>query len=170
MSTPRTSIATKSTTEDLTAVLIQFTDGETLNAQLADMSEDIQRRLALHGLSQKLGDSYSGEKDVAVARAKAEGVLKNLIEGDWKKASVGGGGGISDLVRALSELTGQSIEACTEVVSNLEKKDKAELRKDARIAEILARYSAERAAAKAEAAKTSTSSFNLEALMGGNAG
>lgn len=151
----RASIAKKVTAEDLSGVTIKFEDGQDLVANLADLPEDMLTHLALHGLSQKLGDSYSGEQDISTARALASNVLERLKEGNWAAVREGGGGKISDLAHALSAVTGQPIEACTEKLAGMEKADKSGLRKHPKIKAELARIAAERAAEaekKAEAA------------------
>lgn len=166
----RVSIATKKVADDLSGASISFTNGDVVEAKLDELSPEIQTRLALHGLMQKLGDSYAGVKDdVAVAAARAKNVLQNLMAGDWTKAATGGGGGVSDLVKALSEITGEAIELCVEIVDSLSKKDKAELRNQQQVAVILARYAQERAEAKLaklrESGGDAKAPFDLGALM-----
>ena len=73
-------------------VTFTFATGETEVVKPADLPAEIQKQLMLHGLSQKLGDSYSGE-DADKCHAVFTGVLKNLTEGSWSARSGGGGGG-----------------------------------------------------------------------------
>ena len=149
----RTKIADKKIAEDLTGLTITFSDDSTLTAEIAAIPAEIQRRLMLHGLSQKLGDSYSGEQNVEVARAKAEATLKRLVDGEWTVAREGGGGGrISDLAQALAEETGREIAEAVELLESMDKAQKSNLRKHPKIAARLAAIAAARAAEKAEAA------------------
>lgn len=161
------SIATKKIAEDLSGVLLSFTNGTTVEAMLDQFTPEIQKRLALHGLAQKVGDSYSGEKDVEIAIGRAQNVVKALAEGNWARTGSGGGGGsISDLVRAFAEATGQPVEDCIPIIDGLEKSDKLALRKHKDIAPVLARYAAERAAKKAEeAAQAPDGGIDLAGLI-----
>ena len=103
---PKTSIATKSVAEDRSGVTFSFAgQDEPLVLSLSDLSEEMVINLALHGLSQKAGDSYSGEKDPVVARSKV------------------GTGRISDLAAALARATGKTIEQAVAVLSDLQAKD-----------------------------------------------
>jgi len=160
----RTQIAKKETLEDMSGVNINFNDGESVQARLADFSDDIVVHLALHGLSQKLGDSYSGEQDITSARALASAVLDRLKEGNWKAVREGGGGGrISDLAQALSAVTGQPLEECVAKISEMEKDQKNGLRKHPKVKAELAKIAAERAeAAAAKAADTEADDSVLE--------
>jgi len=162
----RTKIADKSIADDLSGVSIGFVHGETLTVALDSLSEEIVRRLALHGLSQKLGDAYSGEDDPAAALACSKAVAERLAEGDWAKAREGGSGGrISDLSQALANVTGQPVEVCLEKLADMDKDQKSGLRKHPKIAAELARIAAERAAKKAEDAVGSEGP-DLAALLG----
>lgn len=149
----RNRIASKSVAEDMTGVTIEFVDGEALSVTLAGLSDEIITHLALHGLSQKLGDSYSGEQDAAVARAKASGVAERLVNGDWRSVREGGGGGrITDLAQALASALGKTIEEAVAVIGEMDKGQKSGLRKHPKIRAELAQIAAARAAAAAEAA------------------
>jgi hypothetical protein len=166
---PRTSIATKTVLEDMTGVTIGFKEGEPLTVLLKELGKDIVKHLALHGLSQKLGDSYSGEKDIKVARTKAQNVAERLLAGDWRAVREGGGGGrITDLAQALARITGQEIEAATKVIENMDKDGKSELRAHPQIKVAMAEIAAERAkAALAEAKKSGDeTALDPQALFG----
>ena len=156
MTTPRTKIATKTIAEDTSVLTIQFTSGDQIVADINALSPEIIHQLALHGLSQKLGDSYSGEQDIEVAKAKANTVLERLVAGDWKAARAASAAGkITDLAKALAEVTGQEIAACVEKLSDLAKADRGKFRKHPKIAAKLAQYQAERALEKAAQAEAS---------------
>lgn len=158
-------IATKSTREDLTGVDFAFTDGETISFDLASVSPEMVTHLALHGFSQKGGDSYSGESDLEVAKAKVRGVIERLIAGDWKAVREAGGGRISDLARALAEVMGKDIAEAVEAIEPLDRGQKTALRAHPQIAAKLAEYSAARAAEKAaKAAEEGAELPDLSAL------
>ena len=56
--------------------------GETLTYNFTDFSADIQAKLGMFGLSQKLGDAAAG-KDGDDARDSIAKVAEGLIAGDW---------------------------------------------------------------------------------------
>lgn len=141
-------IATKETEGN--SVRVAFTDGEVLEVSLDQLPEDIVRHLALHGLSQKLGDSYAGEKDVEVAKAKAKKVAERLQAGEWKAVREGSGGGrITDLAQALARVTGKELAECVSVITDMDKEQKKALRQHPQIQVALKEIAAERAKAKA---------------------
>jgi len=147
----KAAIATKKIADDLSGVAIEFSSGERLAANLADLTAEIITQLALHGLSQKLGDSYAGEKDVSVAKVKAGKVLERLVAGDWRAVREGGGGGrITDLAQALADITGRTIEEAVSRIEDMDKDEKSALRKHKKIKARLAEIAYERAKAAVE--------------------
>ena len=132
----RTSICKKTTSfneenPSTSSVTFTFISGEPLSASLSQFTPSIVTQLALHGLSQKVGDSYSGESDVAAARFSANKVLENLIAGNF--GATRGEGKIGDLAQALMNLTGKSKEEVLEALDSMSKEDKLALRRDARV-------------------------------------
>jgi len=122
-------------------VKFSFVDGTELVAMLEDIPAEIVSRLAIHGLSQKIGDSYAGDLSVEESRAVAEGVLQNLTSGLWGvKVSRGG-----KIVEALSRVTGKSLEACLEKWNGMDKDAQKAIRKHADIKRVLAEMEAEHA-------------------------
>ncbi len=147
---------------DVEAQRVSFVFGEgeaaeTVVASLSDLPQEIIVQLALHGLSQKGGDSYAGAKaataelDIepeAWAKGQVESVLEQLRAGNWAVRTGGGGAQVTDLARAIAEATGEAVESCVERVAESDKETKAALRKHPEIAPILARMRRERAEAK----------------------
>ncbi len=140
------------------SVTFTFGDGGEAVARLADFSDEIVTQLALHGLSQKGGDSYAGAKSACAendidpeewSKAQVEGVIRQLTDGEWTvRREGGGGGGVTDLARALAEATGSDLTDAVAKVNDADKDTKAALRKHPAIAAILARLRQERAAKK----------------------
>lgn len=73
--------------------LVKTIDGTTINLEIASLgesltftfdqfNEDIQGKLGMYGLSQKLGDAAAG-KDGEEARDAIQKVADGLIAGDW---------------------------------------------------------------------------------------
>jgi hypothetical protein len=136
-------------------VVFSFEDGSSQTFELAK-AEAVIRHLALHGASQKIGDSYAGageEADpVAYAKAAVADLIGRLYAGDWRQASAGGTKRASLLVLAFAEISGQSIEAATEYVEGLADEEKKALNGKPKIKAVVARIKAERAMAAAERA------------------
>lgn len=133
-------------------VRFEFADGEFLQCTLDKIvSADVMGRLALHGISQKVGDSYAGAESVKEARLLAEGVWRNLVSGLWVVKATRGG----KIVEALHRVTGQPIDVCLDKFAGMDEAAKKNLRKHPAIKKALAEIEAERAAAVAEAAANS---------------
>lgn len=125
------------------------------------LSDEIRAKLILHGISQKVGDSYAGAggDDVADPLAYTEEAIDEtiaqLVAGDWK-ASGPGGPRVSDLAQAVAALNGQPVEAVAEELKAASDEARKKLRKKpaiaAKIAEIAAQKAVERAKRLAEAA------------------
>lgn len=138
-----------------------FGDAGELAVAMADLPVEIVANLAVHGLSQKLGDSYAGAKGAVEeldmtadewARAQVESVFKQLAEGNWTTRTPGGTQ-VTDLARALAIVMaddGVTEQMAAEKLSETGKEEKAELRKHPAVKAELDRIRLERAAAKAE--------------------
>lgn len=111
------------------AVTFAFTDnGEAVTVHLGQFSPDMQQRFALHGISQKLGDSYSGaDGSPEVARSMFNDTLAAVLNGEW---TVRGEAGprVSMLAEALSRAMGIAIEEAVETVNGLDDDAKKKLR------------------------------------------
>ena len=101
------------------AVKIVFPDGSEHVSRLSDFKPEVVIRLALHGLSQKLGDSYAGAADeenpLGYAKESVTDVHGQLVNGDWRVTGTGGSR-ITLLARALARATGQTVEAAQGVI------------------------------------------------------
>lgn len=103
---------------------------------------------ALHGLSQKLGDSYaSAQGDVNWAFAECSTVRDSILNGDWNRKGQGDGG---DLVEALVQVTGKDPAEVAELVAAMDKETKDKAKKVPQVAAAIAKIKAERLAKKAE--------------------
>lgn len=131
-------VATKSI--DGMVLTVTFSNGKTLicNGQLLD--ESIWARLAIHGLSQKVGDSYASAESIDEACAAAADTWDGLLKGEWATRS---GGGI--LAEALAKVTGKDLAECIAAIKKLDDKSKRKLAKDARILSAIAEIQKNRA-------------------------
>lgn len=145
-------------------VEFKFSDGETVVVKLEDLNEVICARAAVHGLTQKLGDSYAGADNLRDAKEKFHAVLESLKDGNWNsgRSNVGGG----DLLIAFVEATGKDEADCRELLAGMPAEQKRELRKHKAIVPIILRLSAERQQAKAEKlAKNAADAPSLDSLF-----
>ena len=151
-----------------TGVDFTFQDGTVLSAELSALNPEMINKLAVHGLSQKVGDSYSGE-EAANCQTIAEAVWKTLTEGEWSTRSGGGGGPrISQLAEALARVTGEEIQACVGTIAEMDDDGKKDLRAHPQIKATIAEIKLEKAQADAEKAAASAgddSAFDLSTLM-----
>lgn len=151
-------IATKSVGID--RVVFTFLNGYEIQAVLTDFSEAMVIKLALHGLSQKVGDSYASAESIDEAIISANAVVQNLEADAWStKVSRGG-----KIVEALAAFSGKPLNECLEVYSKMDDKAKAVLRKHPSIKLELATIEARRAKAAAEAV-TEEDTTDLGALF-----
>lgn len=133
-------------------VTINFEEtNQTLTADLNKIPPEIQQRLAMHGLSQKLGDSYAGV-DASEAFEKASAVLEDLTAGNWSTRVAASGPRTTQLAEALAEVTGKSVEEAAAKLEEMDDDQKKDLRKHPHIKAALATIKAKAAAEAAERA------------------
>ena len=148
-----TYLASKKTTRDSEgcplAVVVTFDNGTSVRLPLAALSPEILNEALAHGLSQKLGDSYSGAKgDTAWAQAQCEATVESLVAGDWNRR---GAGGDVDLASALIALfPDREPDEVREKVSAMSPDDRSAMSRQPSVKAELARIRAERLATKAE--------------------
>lgn len=167
-----TAKAKKTVREDLSGVDFEFAHGTVVAVNLEDFSEQTIANLVCHGLSQKLGDSYSGAESSEQAQTFLEKVLERLKAGEWTAAREGGGGrGVSQLVEALHRATGQPVEACNDLVQSMDDDQKKGLKEHSDIKAALAEIRAEKAAEAAAKARAEQAAGgeepSLAELLGG---
>ncbi|MHB0978382.1 MAG: hypothetical protein ACYC1K_03235 [Minisyncoccota bacterium] len=86
----RNEIAKKAVDVDAGTVTFTFADGGApIVLELSKVSESNATRLALHGMSQKAGDSYAGTESIADARESVLGVQEMLYSGEWTTRAPG---------------------------------------------------------------------------------
>ena len=120
-------------------------------------------RLALHGLSQMLRDSISGEKLVSDAIGAFEDVAETLEKGEWSQARTGGDGpkaSKTELAQAIASVRGIGVETAAQWLAGKTPAEKIKLRAVPAVALKIA----EMRAAKAEAQTDEDSSDVFEGL------
>lgn len=149
-------MATKkaSATIDGSDLTIAFAHGEELSLSAGELSNEIKTRALMHGLKQKVCDSFAGLKTPQEALEKASAVVEALLNGDWTTRTEGEGSPrVTQLARALSMVLGKPIEEAVEVISGLSDERKKLLGKNKDIKVAIAKIREEEARRAAEEAE-----------------
>jgi hypothetical protein len=145
----------KTTSEVEQSVTFGLANGIKVVGLLADMPEEIRVRLALHGLSQKVGDSAAGfskEQNFRGAYSAMQAVLDGLVAGVWSIRA----GGSSDLVAALVRLgMAEDEEVAQEMVDSMDEETLKAVASHPDVKKVVAEIKAERAREAAKAAAES---------------
>ena len=96
-----------------TVCSFKFGNDTVVSVDLAELSEEMQQELMIHGALQKIGDSYSSAGgDFAFGIAAAEKVIENLRNGAWGSTRAGSGESkksSGELATALASLQGKDV-------------------------------------------------------------
>ena len=131
------------------SVRFTFADGTVRTIGLGEMQDDIITHLALHGLSQKCGDSYSGAESVGEAKEKFNSTADQLMAGDWNIARSATGGIWVDALAAAGDV---ERDEALEKWNSMSDEEKKAVRAHPAIKAAKAKIELQRAQAKAEAA------------------
>ncbi|MHC4620527.1 MAG: hypothetical protein ACYTEQ_22495 [Planctomycetota bacterium] len=154
---PQRKIATKVVVDE--SLVITFDDGDRYQINPVDLPEAIQEQALLHGLKQKLGDSWANcDGNIDEAKGEFLAVLEALKAGDWNRRATGTGG---LLPQALANVTNRTLEECIAKVRELSDDERKALTKHAGIVAALAEIRATRAAEKAAQATDMSSLTDL---------
>lgn len=133
-----------SVTTDANTLTFGFASGETLRASIDVLPSDVVARLALHGLEQKLRDSYAGVSAES-AYTQAARVWTTLTGGQWttRRAAEAAEDPISLLVQAVTTVLaarGDAVPAdlATQITA-MDRSGRAKLRAVPAVAAELAR-------------------------------
>lgn len=153
----RIKVADKDYDEETGTFSIVFANGRQAEVNLDSLPQNIVRLLALHGLSQKLGDSYASVKgDVEEAIKRFDAVANQLASGEWKKAREGGGEGagkVTELAAAIARFRNAPIEKANAAVAKATPEQKKAWQGHPQLKAIIAQIRAEKAAEKAAKAQ-----------------
>jgi hypothetical protein len=121
--------------------------------RLEDFSPDIQLHLALHGLSQKLGDAYSSSKgDVDAAEKMFNDALAQLTAGEWRAARGEGESKprTTELAEAIARIKGVDVAVVQEGLKTATEEQLKTMRSNERVKATIAIIRAEKAQRKLE--------------------
>jgi hypothetical protein len=138
------SIAKKSIAEK--TITFSWADETVTSVDTSLFNAEVQEHARLHGFSQKLGDSYSGAKDIAEAKERLDATFQALTEGDWNRKGIATGG---LWVAAIAKAVGKSLEETLEKWNAMDEDTRKAVCKHPDV--ILARKEIELARAQAKA-------------------
>jgi len=154
MNTSNQKTAIKATIEGQTLTL-SFAHGEILRVYADTLIPSILDQAVMHGLKQKLVDAaaISRNPDTGMSATIADKydavktVFDRLMAGEWNAVRVGGGNSGGLLYRALVRLYGErkTADQLKEYLAGKSDAEKAALRKNPKIAAIIAEIQAENA-------------------------
>jgi hypothetical protein len=133
-------------------VIFHLGNGSKLSLSLDELSPEMVERLAIHGLSQKGGDSYSNmskTRDFAGAYGALQSTLDNLRNGLWSSRT---GGNTADLVVAMAKILGIELEEAQAKVDQASDEQLAAVRKNPQVKLAIAKIQEARAKEAAKAA------------------
>lgn len=95
------------------AVRFDFRNGKTITLVADELTAETQLTALAHGLSQKVGDEWSGTKDIEDIVLTAEAIVTRLKKDGWSAPREAGDSlsGASVVIRAIVEATGKTVEA-----------------------------------------------------------
>jgi len=168
--------ATKSISEDGMTLTFTFHEEgvEPLSVDISELSDSIRDRLAMHGLSAKMGDSYAGVESVEECRNSAFRVWEDLRNGEWTARVAGTSGPrATQLALALIRVAANrgkelSLEQAVQALAAMPEEQKKQLRKTSEVRKAIQEIKMEqleREAQRAEAEGEGDSSA-LNALFG----
>lgn len=164
--------ATKTIDLDKQTVEFKFPEpvSKSIVVEFAKLANPMKLRSALHGISQRIGDSYAGAKSVQEAYDSAKSVFDELVAGNWSAPRSAGGPRTTLLAEALVRVTKGNkklptltLEQAIEVVSEADDDTKKGLRNSPDIKKAIAQIQLERA----EAEQAQEGQKSLEELLAG---
>lgn len=123
-----------------------FSNGNTRLIRLDELAGLKSGILACHGLSQKGGDEYAGEKDVDDSVMAFDDLMDRLRKGEWSEKREGGFGGASVLAKAIVEVFGKTMEETRSFLRELSPAEKMGLRQSPELKPTIEKLEAAKAA------------------------
>lgn len=143
-----------------------FGNGTVVECDTSTLSDEQKFNLMMHGLLQKVGDSYASAKgDFTFGIAAAQKVVGQLANDQWTASHASAGEGTpktGELAQAIANLKKLDVATVTTAVNAATDDQRKAWRKNAAIAAEIARMRAEKAAARAATAETAGSVDDIE--------
>lgn len=148
---------------EVVGVRFTFANGNVFEVDARDLDTAMQFRYCVHGIGQKLGDTYAGAKTKGWTVDDCEAAVRELwkasCEGNFTVSRSAGGKLLEAFIR-VAVASGSTADEARELFATYDDDTKAELRKVPQIKAALAEIEAERAAKAAEDA-ADEGDFNL---------
>ena len=125
-------------------VIFDFANGEQVTTMFNDFPVNMQVEFGLHGISQKLGDSYADADDINSAVALFKDCLTSIMDSNWNKRTTGVL--IVDLANVVASITGKTPAEALDKIKELSDDDVKALKKRKDVASGMARLKADRLA------------------------
>lgn len=157
--------ASKEYDMDTGVLTITFGNDEVVSADINSMPEDIRKQLALHGLAQKVGDSYAGAKgNYSEAIGSAKDVIEQLLAGVWKAARGESDARprLAELAEAIARIKSVPLEKATAAVEASTEEQRKAWRGNSKVKAVIAAIKAEKAAAALEAASDKDKEIDVD--------
>ena len=145
---------------DMDTGVVEFTfgNGKVLTIDSNSVPEETRKQLMLHGISQKVGDSFAGVKGNFVEGvANAGDTIAQLLAGVWKSDREGDARPrLAELAEAIARIKGVELEAATKAVEAGTDEQRKGWRSNAKVKSVIATIRAEKAAKALEEAGEET--------------
>jgi hypothetical protein len=145
---------------DMDSGIVTFTfgNGEVVTCDSNQIPEDTRKQLMLHGISQKVGDSFAGVKgNYAEGIGNAKDTVTQLLAGVWKAAREDDARPrLAELAEAIARIKQVPLEAATKAVEAGTEDQRKAWRSNAKVKAVIAQLRAEKAAAALEQAGEQT--------------
>lgn len=134
-------------------VLFTFPSGESFEGKLADLSDEMKIRLALHGLSQKCGDAGALGKDASDSdiESAVRDQFDRLANGEWATRKAGEPK-VTLVVKALARIKGIEENDAREKYAALDDDNKKLIRANPQVKKVMAEIRLEIETEKADKA------------------
>lgn len=149
-------VAKKELDLDTKAVDFTFADNEVITIKLEDFTPEVALHFALHGISQKFGDSYSSVKgDVVKAKEAVQVLLAQLRAGDWRAARGEGESKprVGELAEAIARIKNLPVDQVSKSLEAATDDERKALRSNDRVKAVIAIIRAEKAQKKLDEMK-----------------
>lgn len=140
---------------DTKQVEFAFGNGKKLVCESERIPEATRLQLMLHGISQKVGDSFAGVKgNYAEGIQNAQDTIDQLYAGVWKAAREDDARPrLAELAEAIARIKGVPLESATKAVEAGTDEQRKTWRSNAKVKATIAQIRAEKAAAALEQAQ-----------------